>query len=129
MDTSGDDNDASDPESDSSGGIDDAQAADRTMQVLFFRNLLTRLPTPALPCDPADLVSLSGGHLGTAMRRLEAHFPSLPSWDEVSLYRRYASFIEQSAAQPAPLAPILEESVSLTHILCFLSDIGLRPQI
>ena len=106
--------DPTDPESNSSSDIDDAQANNRTMQVAFFRDLLTRLPAPTIQCDPVDLVSLSGGHLSTAMRRLDAHFPSLPAWDEVTLYRRFASFIEQSAAQPAPLAPILEESVSPT---------------
>ena len=115
MDTDKEDSDG-DPESDSSDGLDDALAKDRALQVLFFSDLLTRLPTPALPCNPVDLVSLSGGHLGTAMRRLEAHFVDLPPWDEVSLYRRYASFIERPAVQPAPLAPILEESVRINSI-------------
>ena len=116
---------ATDPESSSSSDEDDTTVKDRAMQVLFFQNLLARLPTLVLACDPVSLVSMSGGHLGTAMRRLDAHFTSLPPWDEVSLYRRYASFIEQSAAQPAPLAPILEESVSAPFLyMCHPSNIG-----
>ena len=120
MDTDGNDDDQADqadPESDSSSDLDDALVGDKAMQVRFFQALLARLPAPALPCDPVELVSLSGGHLGTAMRRLDAHFTSLSAWDEVSLYRQYTSFIEQSAAQPAPLAPILEESVSSYLVL------------
>lgn len=86
---------------------------DTINQISFFTDLLSKLPAPKFECLPVDVVTQSGGHLGTAMQRFAAHFDSLPPWDEVSLYRNYPSFLERSAEQSTPLAPITEESVCI----------------
>lgn len=112
---SGDQGDESDPDSESSSsddGLPPCLSPD-TDQVQFFSHLLSRLPAPKFTCNPLDVVSQSSNYLGTAMHCFATHFTSLPPWDKASLYRDYASFLEQPAVQTAPLATVPEESVCI----------------